>query len=59
MRNALIKQHSSALPVLIVCKGIRQWVVDITHKTAGQATVGMQAFYIINIRNSFYHIYVY
>ena len=33
--------------------------IDITHKTAGQSTVGMQAFYTINIRNSFYHIYVY
>ena len=29
MRNALIKQHNSAL--LIVCKGIRQWAVDSPH----------------------------
>ena len=33
--------------------------VDIAHKTAGQSTVGIQAFYTINISNSFYQIYVY
>ena len=31
---------------------------NITHKTAAQSTVGMQAFYTINIRNSFHNIYV-
>ena len=28
-------------------------------QTAGQSSVGMRAFYTINIRNSFHHIYVY
>ena len=40
---------------------ITQVFVRITHKTAGQSesTVGMQAFYTINIRRCFHHIYVY
>ena len=38
---------------------ITQVFMLITHKTAGQSAVSMQAFYTINFRNSFHHICVY
>ena len=48
------KKHKSCNSMIIT-----QVLVRITHKTAGQSTVGMQAFYTINIRNSFHYIYMY